>query len=228
MSEPDQLTAKLLAHARERGSLQADVVEALDRLDPASLGADEVRLAFWLNLYNALVLAELARQPRSGSLLRHRGLFGLELSRVGGREHSLDLIEHAILRRNARPPYRLRRLVADDDPRLAGAPSELDPRVHFALNCGAVSSPPIRAYEAATVAADLDRATDAYIGAEAVIDRERGRVALPSLLRLYATDFGGRARAVRFGLERLSGDDAAWAAQARPRTGWRRFDWTLR
>jgi len=173
------------------------------------------------------VLAELTRKPRRGSLIRHRRLFGLDLVRVGGDAMSLDLIEHAILRRNARPPYGLRRLLAGDDRRLRGAPECLDPRVHFALNCGAVSCPPIRAYDAATVDAELDRATDTYVRSESMIDRERGRVALPSLLRLYAVDFGGRDAARRFGLDRLEPCDRAWATESRPRVGWRRFDWTL-
>ena len=34
----------------------------------------------------------------------------------------------------------------DKDPRSKVALSELDPRIHFALNCGARSCPPIRVY----------------------------------------------------------------------------------
>ena len=33
-----------------------------------------------------------------------------------------------------------------DDPRLKVALKVLDPRIHFALNCGAKSCPPIRVY----------------------------------------------------------------------------------
>ena len=80
--------------------------------------------------------------------------------------YSLDAIEHGVLRLNARPPYRLRRLLAAGDPRRDAAPSRLDPRVHFALNCGAVSCPPIRAYEADGLDPELEATTRRYIRAE--------------------------------------------------------------
>ena len=86
--------------------------------------------------------------------------------RVGGQGYSLDAIEHGVLRLNARPPYRLRRPFAAGDPRRGAAPSRLDPRIHFALNCGARSCPPIRAYGAAELDPELERTTSGYMRAE--------------------------------------------------------------
>ena len=42
--------------------------------------------------------------------------------------------------------------------------ARVDPRIHFALNCGARSCPPLAAWDPATLDADLERATAAYVG----------------------------------------------------------------
>ena len=40
---------------------------------------------------------------------------------------------------------------------------ELDPRIHFALNCGATSCPPIRVYSSANLDYQLDRAAASFL-----------------------------------------------------------------
>jgi hypothetical protein len=221
--EPDQLSRELLQAAQ--GGDQLDRQRAgLASLDPLEIRGDRARIAFWLNLYNALVLAELGRRKPTGSLLRNRDLFAAEVVQVGGQGYSLDAIEHGVLRRNARPPYRIRRLFGARDPRRGAAPSLVDPRVHFALNCGAVSCPPIRAYDAAGLDPDLESTTTSYIRAETRVDRARGKLELPYLMRLYKADFDDP---VEFAASRLEPGDAAWVREQRPTTSFGRFDWTL-
>jgi hypothetical protein len=210
-----------------RSDAAAELEHRLAELDPLTISGDEARIAFWLNLYNALLLRELQRKPRSGSVLRHRGLFGSTAYRVGEHDFSLDLIEHGVLRRNARRPYRLGRLLSAGDPRLEASPSYLEPRIHFALNCGAVSCPAITPYTAASLEQELTTAAAAYIRAETDVDRERGRIKLPYLMRLYGDDFGGRAGAARHAARYLGDDDARWMRERDPAIGYGRFDWTL-
>ncbi len=221
--DADQLSRELLQAAR-RGRDLDRLNAGLASLDPQRIGGDEARIAFWLNLYNAFVLAELGRRKPTGSLLRNRDLFATEVVRVGGRGYSLDAIEHGVLRLNARPPYRLRRLLAAGDRRRDAAPSRLDPRVHFALNCGAVSCPPIRAYEAESLDPELEATTRSYIRAETRLDRERGKLELPYLMRLYKADFGDP---IEFAVARLEPEDAAWVREQAPSASFGRFDWTL-
>lgn len=205
----------------------ADATAArLAEVDPAAIEGQEARVAFWMNTYNARLRHELLERPRRGSLLRHRRLFRQSSYRVGGHEYSLDVIEHGLLRRNARPPAALRRVLRAGDPRLAVAPPRLDPRLHFALNCGARSCPPVRAYDAAGVDAQLDAASRAYLGAESSLDRERGRLTLPGVCKLYRRDFEDL---LGFAAAHLPEDDAAWL---REHSGdadvvFDRFDWTL-
>ncbi len=228
MANPDVELSRDLLQAAVAGRAAASGLEhRLEEIDPAAIEGDGDRIAFWLNLYNALLRRRLERDPLSGSLLRHRGIFGSAAYRVGEHEYSLDVIEHGLLRLNARPPYRPRLLLRPGDPRLAAAPRRLDPRVHFALNCGAVSCPPVRAYSSAGLEDELEGASVSYVRAETVIDRDRGRVWLPYLMKLYRPDFGGRAPAREFAADRLDPADGAWIRERRPRVSYCRFDWTV-
>lgn len=228
------LSQQLLERARAITSPEAcstlDVLAGeLQAVEPSEIEGDSARLAFWINVYNALVRHELCRKPRQGSLLRHRRLFRTVAYRVGAHDYSPDVIEHGLLRRNERPAYALRRVMRDSDPRAAATPSRLDARVHFALNCGALSCPPINRYSASEIDAELELATRAYVRAETAIDREGRRVTLPRLLRIYRADFGPAGSRLRFVDTRLDEDDAEWLRENRDRVhiDYGDYDWTI-
>jgi uncharacterized protein DUF547 len=154
-------------------------------------------------------------------------MFRRATHRVGGLDYSLDVIEHGLLRGNRRPPYGLRRLLSPSDPRLEAAPSEADPRIHFALNCGARSCPPIRIYTDA-VDSELDGASRAYLAAETELDPESGAVTLPGLMKLYRADFGGRDGVLAFAIGHLPEETSAAVRRSGPeRVRYSRFDWGM-
>jgi hypothetical protein len=227
-----ELSERILAEARALSSPQrcADLdslTGLLPGVDPAAIAGDRARIAFWLNLYNALIAHRLCLKPVRGSILRQLRLFSTVAYQVGGRRYTLNVIEHGLLRGNRRPPYRLRRLLARSDPRLAAAPSRPDPRIHFALNCGARSCPPIRVYAPAELDTQLELATRAYLREETKLDAERCRVTLPRLMRLYAADFGAREERLDFAAERLPElAEIRDGGCPRPRIRYGRFDWT--
>ena len=230
--DPAGLSQRILAEAQrveepERCGRLEDLACRLRGVDPGAIGSDGARLAFWINLYNALLLHRLCLRPIRGSVLWQLRLFSTVAYDVGGQPYSLNLIEHGVLRRNRRPPYRLRRPLRRGDPRLAAAPSTLDPRVHFALNCGARSCPPIHAYEPDAIEEQLELATRAYLRAETEVDAERGRVTLPSLMRLYRADFGDRASQLELAARHVVAVRECREARGE-RLGVRygRFDWT--
>jgi hypothetical protein len=141
--------------------------------------------AFWLNLYNALTLHAMADAAIKNSVLESVGFFQRYAYQVGNQMLSLNQIEHGILRGNKAalvglPPF------AHTDPRTKWV-LPLDPRIHFALNCGAASCPPIRAYQAALLEQQLTLATESYL-AECHV--EGNTVWLPRLLSFYPSDFG--------------------------------------
>ena len=231
-AEAGELSRSLLAEARaaeaaDRRARLEQQARLLRAVDPTEIDGDNGRLAFWINLYNALLLQRLRLRPMRGSVLRHPRLFSTAAYDVGGHEYSLNLIEHGVLRCNRRPPYRLRRPLRGADPRRGAAPSRLDPRIHFALNCGAHSCPPIHVYEPDRVDEQLELATRSYLRAETSLDAERGRVTLPRLMRLYAADFGDRAAQLELVARHVSEvRDCRQGSGPRLDVRYGRFDWT--
>jgi hypothetical protein len=155
----------------------------------------ETALAFWLNLYNAgtqLLLAD--ETERYDSWLRQFRFFAVDCVTVGGTSLSLDGIEHGILR-GGRSKYGLGYL-----PQLRTSSfakryglEAVDPRIHFALNCGAASCPAIRAYEPAAVDDQLDLATRTYLDATVEYDEAAGVARVPRVFLWFRGDFGGKS-----------------------------------
>ena len=176
-------------------------VGELGALPAAALadGADESeRTAFWINVYNTLVIHGVVAvgAPEDGAE-RARFFSGESgvVYRVAGACFSLDDIEHGILRANA-PPHGRRRAepcFASGDARQLYSLRKCDARVHFALNCGARSCPPIRIYSAAHLDDELGLAARAFVESEVDVpsaaDRP-SRVRASRLLEWYASDFG--------------------------------------
>lgn len=65
---------------------------------------------------------------------------------MGSLLFSLDDIEHGILRCNTPPPGASDSPFDASDERKPLSLTRLDPRLHFALNCGARSCPPIKVW----------------------------------------------------------------------------------
>jgi len=78
------------------------------------------------------------------------------------------------------------------DPRLKIALEEVEPRIHFALNCGAKSCPPIKTFSADDVRNQLQVATAAYLETDEafLVDVATKEVRLSQLFEWYSKDFG--------------------------------------
>jgi len=115
--------------------------------DAAAFPSDEHRLAYWLNAYNIFTLhAILAEYPISSVWKTRDGqFFQRRRHRAGGRDVSLDDIEHEILRGEFR-----------------------EPRIHFAINCGSNGCPALRpaAYVGEDLQATLRGATEQFLANE--------------------------------------------------------------
>jgi hypothetical protein len=229
LAEPVELSGALLSAAREAGDAVelGDLAGALHHVEPSALLGDDRRVAFWLNLYNALFLHEMLLRPRHGNLLRHARLFDRASYRVGDRRYSLNVIEHGVLRCNSRGPTALRRPLRGTDPRHAAAPSRLDPRIHFALNCGARSCPPLRFYDDAGLDAQLRLATRSYLEGDVRVDAERGVVTLPRLMRIYRADFGERKAQLVFAARHVPAVAAVLRQIERLEVEYAPYDWTI-
>lgn len=156
--------------------------------DPTLLSPTE-RKAFFLNVYNALMIHAIAVLSRPKSTFERIQLYNTAAYSIGGRVYSLDAIEHGVLRGNraggspfASAPFE------DADARLQCSLSQLDARIHFALNCGARSCPPVRYYDAKRVDESLDAATRAFL-LDVVVDTQRNTVTLSRIFHWYRKDF---------------------------------------
>lgn len=82
------------------------MVQELHRVNLFELSPDE-RLAFFLNLYNAMVIHAVIRVGRPQGVIERRSFSNDFQYIVGGYSYSLSTIENGILRNNRRPPYSL-------------------------------------------------------------------------------------------------------------------------
>ncbi len=191
----------LLLAARTGGLADAPLAE-LAALDAgklfAELAEDDRRRAFWLNVYNALALIALRNAPVD---LTHRATrmkhYALKRWSIGGEPVSLNLIEHGLLR-DSRPWWGLG-YVRDPFPnnfeRRFRVP--LDPRIHFALNCGAVSCPPIEYYNSDILDTQLDIAARAFLEDSTHYDEATNTVHVTPLFQWYRNDLGGPSGTLR-------------------------------
>ena len=205
-------TARLTADA----ALEAARAEEWTRLSEAVFSApaaeSEAR-AFWLNLYNALTLHALHAAGIKETVLERAGFFSRFAYRVSGFDLSLNEIEHGVLRGN-RAALLSRAPFGSGDPR-AKLVLPLDARIHFALNCSALSCPPIRAYEPARLEEQLELAAQSYLQSARL---EGGTVWLPRLLSYYRSDFGDPLEFAR----RYRAD-----LPAKARVSFEPYDWSL-
>ena len=114
------------------------------------------------------------------------------------------------------------------DSRLALAVYPVDPRIHFAITCGAQSCPPVGVYRAAALDQQLDLAARNFLNQAVAVDGQ-GRVTCSRILDWYAEDFeaaGGLGAFLARYLDAGPARDAV-AGRARPCDAYRPYDWAL-
>ncbi|HKC10721.1 MAG TPA: DUF547 domain-containing protein [Vicinamibacteria bacterium] len=165
-------------------------LEALAGADPARLSPPE-RLAFWINTYNAYTIQVIVLHgeresirniSESGFALGGGGGGGpwrQKVVRAGGQVYHLDNVEHDIIRKQF-----------------------AEPRIHFALVCGALGCPPLRseAYTGARLEDQLADQARVFLrespAKNRVVAAEGVVYASPILVEWYREDFGGTPQAV--------------------------------
>jgi hypothetical protein len=193
---------------------------------PPSRMDDRTRLAWAINAYNFLVIESAtgnllisARLQRPGNRQRYLSVRDIRLPEaphaffqspvveLEGERYSLDAFER-------------RFLLAGFDRAAGGAPpAGLDPRVHFAVVCGALGCPPLlpRAYRPDSLELQLDFATRNALALprHLRIDESMGRIQVSSIFGWYAADFGGPGKAFEFVMAHAPPGIAKAVARAR-------------
>ncbi|KAL6072943.1 DEP domain-containing protein [Balamuthia mandrillaris] len=204
----------------------------LQRVDISDL-SDEQKLAFFINVYNVLVIhAHVELGPPSNTWQRY-SFFNRVGYRIGGRIFCLNDIENGILRANSKPPYGRKKQFRKSDPRLAFALKYKEPRIHFALVCGARSCPPVKTYRAKDINASLDAATFAFFAEDDQLSINEGKreVKLSRILQWYRVDFGRNDKEMLQWVARYAPSDKAdllksWAEEGKFVVSFKTYDWT--
>jgi len=154
----------------------------------SQLSDDNLKKSFWINIYNSFF--QILRKHRK---LEKTTVYKKKAVLIAGEQFSLDDIEHGILRRY-RYKYSLGYLPKVFVPKLIKrlAVSKLDHRIHFALNCGAKSCPPIAFYKKENINQQLSMAESSFLDSETFVDHKKKEIHTSKLLKWYLGDFGGK------------------------------------
>ncbi|WP_434036937.1 DUF547 domain-containing protein [Formosa sp. 4Alg 33] len=162
----------------------------------SQLSTDQEKNTFWINIYNAYFQILAGRDHTQG-----KHIFKVKTITIARTHFSLDDIEHGILRK-----YRWKKSLGYL-PNLFVAPlikklavRAVDYRIHFALNCGAKSCPPIAFYTLDKLDQQLDDAMYAFLSSETTVNSETKTIQTSKLLFWYQGDFGG-LKGVRYMLK---------------------------
>ncbi len=149
-------------------------IAMLQKFNPEALTGDE-KLAFWINAYNAFTIQYVLDHYPIKSLMNKLsyviggGAFKTKFIEINGRKYSLNDIENDIVRPMG------------------------DPRIHFALVCGAKSCPPLRseAYVAGRLNEQLNEQGRIFMSQSDKnrFDFEKNEIAISKIFDWFKDDF---------------------------------------
>jgi len=177
-----------------------ELSRTLKNIELTDLKSRQEQIAFWINLYNVIVIHGVIELGIRDSVKEVRNFSRRIQYQIDDMFFSPDDIEHGILRGNKRPPFSLFKLFKGNDKRLKFVVDPIDPRIHFALMCASSSCPPIEVYTAEHLDRELTIAGETFLNAGGIkIDREGNRVYLSRIFKWYSEDFGKtQAERLRF------------------------------
>lgn len=154
---------------KDRAALETYLKE-LNKAVPDKTWSTNASMAYWINAYNAFTIKLIVdNYPVSSITKLHGGKpWDVKWIELGGKKYSLNNIENDIIR----PQYK-------------------DARIHFAINCAAVSCPPLAntAFTEANINALLTTRTSAFINSSSN-EISAASIKVSKIFEWYKTDFG--------------------------------------
>lgn len=182
---------------------------------------DDQKKAFWINIYNANTQIILSKNPEQYK--NRSSFFGSKQIFIAGQQLSLDNIEHGILR-HSKVKWSLgyfNKLFPSAFEK-KNRVDKVDYRIHFSLNCGAKSCPPIAFYKPEQLNKQLDMATKVYLKGECEYKESENRIYVPALMGWFRRDFGGKTKMMQL-LKEL----AIVPSDKNPAIRFKKYDWNL-
>ncbi len=218
----DLSTEMIEAHAKKENTERFINIFKDCKIDQlsAQISTDQLRLAFWINIYNGYILHILRKDPK---LYDDRSaFFAAKQINIGGHMFSFADIEHGILRRSQHPlmlGYVKRWFVGEVEKKLRM--DKRDYRVHFALNCGAKSCPSVFPYNYIDVETQLDKSAVQFL--KRTTTCSDNKCAVTSIFSWFRGDFGGSRKVYKV-LERYK---IIEKSKSKPSISYANYDWTL-
>ena len=159
------------------------LITRLESYSPASLESRESTLSFWINVYNILAAKMITDHYPIESIKDVGSFFKPVWKRaagtVGGKERTLNNIEHEILRKMN------------------------EPRIHVAIVCASVSCPDLRreAYSSGKLNEQLDDQMEKFLRSREKgmkLDERKNRVYLSAIFKWFAEDFESRGGVLKY------------------------------
>mgnify|MGYP000113672746 CR=1 FL=1 len=161
------------------------------------LDTDSKKKEFWLNIYNAYT--QILLNVDKAVYTKPHQFFSQKKIIVAGKKMSLDLIEHGLLRKSKIKPslgYLNKPFVSELEKKWRM--DTLDARIHFALNCGATSCPPIAFNAASKIDAQLFAAVTIFLQRDVFYDTISNTVTISKIFSWFRGDFSGKKGTVQF------------------------------
>lgn len=178
----------LSKHVRSNGLVDyKGFIEDKDQLDayanelsqnpPSESWSDKEKIAYWINAYNVFTVKLIVDNypvksikdlNPSLSIPTVRSIWTKEWFQIGGKDFSLDRIEHKILRKDFN-----------------------EPRIHFAVNCASISCPILRneAYTAENLDTQLDEQARIFLNDTSRNKITAQRVEVSKIFSWFGGDF---------------------------------------
>lgn len=184
--------------------------------------SDAEQIAFLINAYNSFTLQSIIDQdPIKDSIRDIPGVWRIRTFEIAGESKTLDNIEHQTLRQDFN-----------------------EPRIHAALNCTAISCPPLRRepYVADQLDRQLEEQVEQWLSSRhgIQIDRDAGEVKISAIFDWFGEDwladystetaFTGSQKqraALNFISQYADEDTAAYLEAGNYDVGYLDYDWSL-
>jgi glutaredoxin len=152
---------------------------------------DNTRTAFAINVYNLMIKYAFMKVGIGTTNLARASFFSQCQMNIGGHLFTFNDLENGVLRGNRKPPYAWSVPFGKHDFRLPLAMANPDCRIHFALNCGAKSCPPVKFFTAQAIQEELRIVALAFCEQDenVRVDTPSNTLYLSTILYWYRVDF---------------------------------------
>lgn len=184
-----------------------EYLKNVSELEPQTLAfmPDNEKIAFYLNVYNAVTLKIVSQHYPLKSIKDIPGVWDKIEFMVAGKNLTLNQIEHDILRKEFK-----------------------EPRIHFALVCASRGCPELASipFNGKSLDEQLKTQAKKFINNQSRVrlDKDNFALYLSSIFKWFKDDFGN---VIEFISKYLPEDEAGFINQRRPRVRYLDYDWSL-